>query len=185
MQKTFSALAFLGQLMLVIACLFVCPVLVIACLPLADQNNEINILPGWLQWLNTWDDPGCNQGEYEPQVVAAYCWGGWGFKTWYWLGIRNQAYGLFHALAPKVDFYGGSATLSGPGLSSPGGSLFLVQNGRFYFDLAWSFAIGAKLAKVRIGWKLFAIQRFFQGDKTVRPDYDRPTFECSLRVSAK
>jgi hypothetical protein len=90
------ALFLLNILVLVLA-----PVMVICALPFAYREPK-NIFPYWLQWLNTPDDPGCNQGVYEPQVVASLRFG-WYFKTWYWLGIRNQCCGLFASLCGKYD----------------------------------------------------------------------------------
>src|ERR1700752_1135985 len=81
---------------------FLAPVLVLLALPFAKQDKT-NIFPSWLQWLNTPDDPGCQQGLYEQQVIAVYDWGGFYWKTLYWLGWRNQMYGLFASLCAKYD----------------------------------------------------------------------------------
>lgn len=81
---------------------FLTPLLVLCALPFAKSTNTSNIFPKWLQWLNTWDDPGCNQGMYEPQVASKMKYG-WYIKTLYWLGWRNQMYGLIYKLVAKYD----------------------------------------------------------------------------------
>lgn len=91
----------LGLLLLSIIAL-AAPIPVLLALPFA-RRDPANIFPGWLQWLNTPDDPGSEQGMYEPAVAAVYARFGWRVKTWYWLGIRNQMNGLFAALAAKYD----------------------------------------------------------------------------------
>lgn len=67
------------------------------------RRSGANVLPSWLQWLNTPDDPGPDQGMYEAQVAAVYARFGWVVKTWYWLGLRNQLNGLFAILSGKYD----------------------------------------------------------------------------------
>jgi hypothetical protein len=95
------------------------PMLMLLALPFARRTGE-TVLPGWLAWLNTPDDPGPMQGMYESQVklvekdaedIAAIVDKvtsiqkrfGWYVKTWYWLGIRNQCYGLFAALCGRYN----------------------------------------------------------------------------------
>lgn len=96
-------LRWLGLLCLTVVVLVAAPALAALALPFADPNDRDNVFPTWLQWLNTWDDPGCDQGLYEPQVAAVYVACGWYGKTWYWLGIRNQCYGLFELLDDTYD----------------------------------------------------------------------------------
>jgi len=160
----------LFQLALVVVMLPLAPVLVLLSLPFVHRDAT-NILPPWLQWINTWDDCGENQGMYEPKVKSVYDRFGWWAKTWYWLGIRNQAYGLFHALAPVIRFYDGAVW------DRHGVLTTVTQDGRIYWQVEFSGDWSAtKRYLFRLGWKLFSIERFFTGDKTGNPDYDRPTF---------
>ncbi len=155
------ALSWLGQFLLMLVALVLVPLVMLLALPFtSDTENEV--LPSWLSWLNTYDDPGYKQGMYEKQVKWWYDTFGWRAKTWYWLGWRNQCYTLFWMLAPKVNFYGGAK------LITTGPHYKLVQDGKTYFDYEWKY--------LGVGWKLFAIERFLAGDKTGNPDYDRPTF---------
>jgi hypothetical protein len=78
------------------------PIAMLLALPFARRTGD-SVLPGWLAWLNTPDDPGPMQGMYEPQVAAVRERFGWLVKTWYWLGIRNQCYGLFAALCGRYN----------------------------------------------------------------------------------
>ena len=78
------------------------PVMMLMALPFV-RNDPANVLPPVLQFLNTTDDPGANQGMYEPQVKWWNDHWGWLLKTWYWLGVRNQCYGLFAYLCTKYD----------------------------------------------------------------------------------
>ena len=88
-----AVLSWLAQLVLTVVMLFVTPVLMIPCA----------LLQRVPAWLNTPDDPQlANQGLYEPQVLWIKEHLGQRFKTWYWLGIRNQANGLFASLAPSL-----------------------------------------------------------------------------------
>ena len=175
-----ALLRFLFQLMLAIACLFVVPVLVLACFPFMRQYDKANVLPAWLQWLNTWDDPGCDQGEYEPQVVWVHVHFGWWVKTWYWLGIRNQAYGLFYALAPQFRFYTPDCVYTKNSYW-----LTVVQDGRTWFNYVRAFTVGSKTVTVRFGWKLFSITQFLDGsDKTGHGSFDRPTLDCIIRIKS-
>ena len=52
-------------------------------------------------WFNTPDDPvsphGLAHGEMEKIWVQ---WGTW-LSDWWWLGVRNKAYGLAYALKPQ------------------------------------------------------------------------------------
>ena len=177
-MKALAALRFLAQLMLVIACLFVVPVLVLACFPFMRQYDKANVLPGWLQWLNTWDDPGCDQGEYEPQVVWVHVHFGWWVKTWYWLGVRNQAYGLFHALAPVLKFYS-------PELRVRTGPRWIVveQDGKLWWNYLRGWRVGSKSVTLTLGWKLRTITQYLDGsDRGGHGNWDRPALDCQLRI---
>lgn len=61
-------------------------------------------LPRWLAWFETPDErlPG---GLYEPTVEKVYVvWGKW-VCTYYWLGLRNRAFGLARAIGkPTTDY---------------------------------------------------------------------------------
>lgn len=52
------------------------------------------------RWMVTPDDDTPPFGGYEPTVQAVYARLGHTIGDWYWLGIRNQAYGLKYALKP-------------------------------------------------------------------------------------
>ena len=52
-------------------------------------------------WL-TPDDPVSPHGQYEPKVRAIYDRYGKFIGDWYWLGIRNTAYGLAYKWKPKI-----------------------------------------------------------------------------------
>jgi hypothetical protein len=97
-----NTLRWISLLLLDLAMLVATPVLVLLALPFIREDYN-NILPSWLQWLNTPDDRGADQGMYEPQVYAVYRHFGLAAKTWYWLGIRNQCNGLFSVLCPRYD----------------------------------------------------------------------------------
>lgn len=61
-------------------------------------------LPRWLAWFETPDErlPG---GLYEPTVEKVYVvWGKWGC-TYYWLGLRNRAFGLARAIGKATTDY--------------------------------------------------------------------------------
>jgi hypothetical protein len=83
--------------------LVVAPIAVALLLPFAYSGDRFNILRPWALWLNTPDDPGSDQGMYEPAVAQVAARFGWWAKTWYWLGWRNQCYGLFAALCACYD----------------------------------------------------------------------------------
>jgi hypothetical protein len=137
-----SVIRWLGLFVLNMLAFVLCPVLVLLALPFADPNDKVDCLPSWLWWLNTQDDQGRDQGLSEPQVVAKLRYG-WYIKTWYWLGIRNQAYALFDSLAPHVTqpIVKGTAPL--------GRWLTLTQDGLFY----WLYL--NNYVDVGLGWKLF------------------------------
>ena len=135
------------------------------------RKDPVNVLPSWLQWFNTPDDPGCNQGthlpgdptgtQYEQQVVDFGVRWGWRAKTWYWLGVRNQMYGLFKFLAPSTlsngtyHFYGSSPyPRNNP--YTPGAWLGWRADGPiayFEFTAVWGWT-ATKFGEFRIGWKL-------------------------------
>jgi len=178
-----SALCWVGQLLLTIAVAITTPITTLLILPLAKQNGY-NIFPPWLQWFNTYDDTGENQGLYETQVYSWFTlpttfgqwllsvlpsWFprpstpkisllqtiGWYLKTWYWLGIRNQMYGLFYTLAPHVT----EKVIATE--TSAWKVLRLDQDGKHYFCFL------SKRCDVGWGWKLF--------------NSDKPTFYLRLR----
>jgi hypothetical protein len=110
-------------------------------------------------WLNTPDDPDVTvQGLYEPQVAAIKAKFGQRFKTWYWLGVRNQMNGLFWALAAKApaDAVCIHSTLIYPDRANMGRcSVTLAFGGKTYHEWnlvgAWS---ATKCWQIRVGWKL-------------------------------
>jgi hypothetical protein len=114
-------------------------------------------------WLNTPDDPGPNQGMYEPQIADLYKTFGQRFKTWYWLGIRNQVNGLTYMIAPVTE-KGALYSQDGPypktkGPFTAGSCLCTIySSGATYREWAkvgsWS---ATKCWEVRIGWKVNAI----------------------------
>lgn len=124
------------------------PITVALALPFARQNPT-NILPRRLQWLNTPDDPGCDQGMYEPQVQRFFARFGWRAKTWYWLGWRNQWYGLFAALLPKYD--------GSPVLARSEGPL-IVYSVPGYSEWTWP------LRRVSFGYKVHTLKTAKIGD---------------------
>ena len=125
------------------------------------RANRNPILPAWLAWFNTPDDPGCDQGLYEPQVLAVYKAWGWAAKTWYWLGVRNQMNGLFAAIAtqaPRSQTFWSSSPhypqTKGPFLAGKWLGTALIDD-RWYFEFAAVWAWSAtKCGQFRIGWKL-------------------------------
>jgi hypothetical protein len=134
----------LGFLILTILTLIISPLLV-----------GVYVLGGFKipWWMNTPDDSDITtQGLYEPQVKAVLDKYGQKVKTWYWLGIRNQMYGLFWKLSES----GGPSDfrLHGtyPSPQSPG---VAAITGKGYLELAAAWNYGsAKYGKFRIGWKL-------------------------------
>ena len=126
------------QFVLTLVMLFMTPLLVALALPFAKSDNKTNIFPSWLQWINTYDDTGCDQGLYEPQVAAKMKYG-WYVKTWYWLGIRNQCYTLFWALSPEPKDRIHSETA--------GWKIIKTSEGYFCYL--------SKRCDVGVGWKLF------------------------------
>ena len=51
-------------------------------------------------WFLTPDDPVSPFGRYEPKMVERYAKWGTFWADWWWLGMRNRAYGLAYALKP-------------------------------------------------------------------------------------
>jgi hypothetical protein len=51
-------------------------------------------------WYNTPDDPVSPHGMYEQTMKKMHAHFGTWFADWWWLGIRNTAYGLAYALKP-------------------------------------------------------------------------------------
>lgn len=135
------------------------PVLVLLALPFAQRRGDVLPL-----WMNTPDDPGPEQGMYEPQVAAVLERFGWRIKTWYWLGVRNQLNGLFYALAPK---YAQGAVYQQTGLYPETKGPFLAGRCHCWLDSGGArydewIAVGAwsatKCWEVRIGWKVNAVR---------------------------
>jgi hypothetical protein len=51
-------------------------------------------------WFNTPDDPHSPHGQYEPKMQGIYRRFGARVNDWWWLGVRNPAYGLAYAMKP-------------------------------------------------------------------------------------
>jgi hypothetical protein len=51
-------------------------------------------------WFNTPDDPASPHGMYEPKMQGMHRRLGTWWADWWWLGIRNPAYGLAYAMKP-------------------------------------------------------------------------------------
>lgn len=52
-------------------------------------------------WFLTPDDQVSPFGSYEPAMVRIYAKYGKFFGDWWWLGVRNRAYGLAYAMKPQ------------------------------------------------------------------------------------
>jgi len=150
----------LALLVLAGVVLVITPVAMLFVLPLASSTST-PVLPRWLAWFNTPDDPGPAQGMYEPQVRAVYDRFGWAAKTWYWLGVRNQMNGLFYALAPTAA-RGQPIWSSSPHYPQTKGPFLAGKwlataciNDRWYFEFAavWPWS-ATKCGQFRMGWKL-------------------------------
>jgi len=112
-------------------------------------------------WMNTPDDPGPEQGMYEPQVAWVRQHLGQAIKTWYWLGVRNQMLGLFWRLAPiapanAVRTYSFPAYPKTKDPYTPGScSVRMTLKGKTYWEWnkvgAWS---ATKCYQIRLGYKL-------------------------------
>jgi hypothetical protein len=138
------------------------PFLVLFTLPFCREDFN-NVLPSWLQWFNTPDDRGVDQGMYEHQVYLIYHRFGWVVKTWYWLGVRNQLNGLFAVLAPttgpgKFSWFTANAAPYPRTKSpfTPGRWLMTALiDGRGYFEFDWVWKWSATHCGIfRAGWKL-------------------------------
>jgi len=111
-------------------------------------------------WMNTPDDTDLeHQGLYEPQVLWWFAHFGQRVKTWYWLGWRNQYYGLFwhlSAQAPKDT----TRIYSSPLYPSPGKPGFchvrMTVGGRTFHEWNWiaNYPGGKHCIQIRVGWKL-------------------------------
>lgn len=51
-------------------------------------------------WFNTPDDPASPHGQYEPMMRRILARWGARVNDWWWLGMRNRAYGLAYAMKP-------------------------------------------------------------------------------------
>jgi len=162
------------QLWLVVLMFFLAPILVILAMPFMRPTDKVNILPSWLQWLNTYDDPGCDQGLYEPAVADKMKYG-WYLKTLYWLGWRNQTYGLFYNLAPKIDPKVDALYELGTHGTGSWEFHLVTQDKKTYKEVGYT--IGSHT--LGYGYKLFSVDRFWHGT-----EYDgksRPLFYLQLR----
>lgn len=52
-------------------------------------------------WFNTPDDPASPHGMYEPMMQRLHARWGTRRADWWWLGVRNRAYGLAYAMKPR------------------------------------------------------------------------------------
>ncbi|HQR12808.1 MAG TPA: hypothetical protein PLW68_15915 [Casimicrobiaceae bacterium] len=52
-------------------------------------------------WFNTPDDPASPHGMYEPAMRDRHARWGTRWADWWWLGVRNRAYGLAYAMKPR------------------------------------------------------------------------------------
>lgn len=145
-----TQILWIAQLLMTLASLVAAPVLVLLALPFARQD-PVNILPSWLQWLNTPDDTGGNQGMYEPQIASVYNALGWHFKTWYWLGIRNTFGGVWKALAhPGEKMNAEMPQTKNP--YRPG--VKIIRRGNLWeFGAVWSIT-STKCQQIRAGWRI-------------------------------
>jgi hypothetical protein len=139
----------------------ICPFAMAVALIWATPDGP-NSLPSWLYFLNTWDDLIPTQGEKD---VASVAWVrthlGWYVKTWYWLGLRNQSYGLFHMIPGPTDWPNTSWVQSLPSARIYTASM--LTGGKAYFEWHLPYVL-------RFGWKLKDII-----DSKHTPD-DRPMF---------
>lgn len=126
------------------------------------RASGINCLPSWLSWFNTPDDPTGEQGDNEPAVVALQTKRGWRFKTWNWLSVRNQMYGLMWRLSPVAPA-GTTRVYSNPKYPksknpyTPGVCKVTMGVGsQRYWELTacWGWPFTSKCANPRIGYKL-------------------------------
>ena len=136
------------------------------------RKDPVNVLPSWLQWFNTPDDTGCNQGthlpgdptgtQYEQQVVDFGTRWGWRAKTWYWLGVRNQMYGLFKSIGATppsswtVHIRSTIPTYPRNNPYTPGAWLGWTTIGAvtyFEFTAVWGWT-ATKFGMFRMGWKI-------------------------------
>jgi hypothetical protein len=141
LARGFAGLRWILLLFLTIVVFLTTPFMVLMVVPFLQKSLE-NVLPKNLQFLNTYDDLGMNQGMYEPQVKWVYDYFGWYVKTWYWLGLRNQCYTLFNWLAPEIN---------------PRPSVRETKNWKIQTVDSGQFLILHKTKDVGFGWKLFNI----------------------------
>lgn len=155
-------LFWLFQFLLTVVAFFVTPVLMLLALPFAN-NAGPNTLPLWLQFLQTPDDVGPNQGMYETAVAWVNNHLGWHVKTWYWLGIRNQMYGLFWLIAPKTaigDVVTGSTPYPNIAPFQAGAGLYKIKvSGHTYieFKAVWSVT-ASKCMAFGVGYKVHTLE---------------------------
>jgi hypothetical protein len=139
-------------LVLDIAAVVLAPVLVLLALPAVREDGN-NVLPPWLQWLNTPDDRGSSQGLYEPQVMSVYKRFGFYAKTWYWLGVRNTFGGLWDALArPGLPTYSSGESVQTKGPYRAG--IWLGRSAvAWELDIVWPYS-ATKCGNIRLGWRV-------------------------------
>jgi hypothetical protein len=53
-------------------------------------------------WFNTPDDPVSPRGQYEPFMQKLQAKVGPWWSDWWWLGVRNKAYGFSYAMKPAI-----------------------------------------------------------------------------------
>lgn len=127
----------------------------------AQRAAAAPVLPRWLAWFNTPDDPGSTQGQYEPQVKGWLLKYGWRVKTYLWLGWRNQMLGLFRGplAARGTPTYRSSARPfpRSKGPYTPGVWWATARIGsRVYFELdaCWGWPWTSHCANPRMGWRV-------------------------------
>jgi len=112
-------------------------------------------------WMNTPDDPDLEkQGLYEPQVKWWYDRFGQRVKTWYWLGWRNQMYGLFwrlsvHAPEGATRYYSVPDYPKGNPFTPGFCHVTMTVDGTTFHEWNWVWAYSStKYGQIRVGWKL-------------------------------
>jgi len=140
------------------------PILMIVFVWFAKQTTRASKLadmPSWLAWFDTPDDPTGDQGDYEPQVMSIWKALGWRFKTWYWLGVRNQMYGLTYAISAQAPAgmkprLSTAAYPKTKNVYTPGVCVARLDlRGVSYFEInaVWPYS-ATKCGQFRAGWML-------------------------------
>ena len=163
-------------LVLDLAAFILAPILVTVTLPFWAWRRTVNpLMPPWLAWLNTPDDPTGAQGTYEPAVRAIEANFGWTVKTIYWLGVRNTFGGMWKALARPGPELGewpvyGFVQTKGPYRA---GVWLGWSASAWEFDAVWPWT-STKCGNIRLGWRvhdgsgtfLFQIRPWITRDST-------------------